>query len=102
MMGMRLAARAAVTVLAIGIAGALAEPALADQTQEFYGACMKISHDTRLCTCKAEVAPKIADSRMIGYVIASMEGKGGSIPADVMAKWNNYVAESNKRCKPGY
>jgi hypothetical protein len=73
-------------------------PAMADQTQDFYNACMKASHEAALCRCKAEAAPKIIDSRMEGFVIAAMKGSR-DIPADVLAKWATYQSKSDAMCK---
>ncbi|SFZ85270.1 hypothetical protein SAMN02983003_2480 [Devosia enhydra] len=79
---------------------AVAAPTAA-QKAEFYSVCMGISGDAALCGCKADAAMTLVDERMMGYVIAGMKGAGNA-PADIQKRWNGYVAESNRVCKPGY
>lgn len=87
---------------ALGIAGgAVAAPPTAEQKAEFYEVCMRIASDDVLCSCKADAAMTLIDGRMMGYVIAGMKGPSET-PEDVQKAWNDYVAESNRICKPNY
>lgn len=80
-----------------------ASSAQAGQKEDFLAACLKrTGGNTELCTCKADVAPKLIDATMMGYVILEMQDRGGAVPEDIQAKWNDYVAESNRVCLPGY
>ena len=91
---------AAFALASLGAAPALAAPSAA-QKAEFHSVCMGISGDAALCGCKADAAMRLLDERMMGYVIAGMKGAGNA-PADIQRRWNGYVAESNRICKPGY
>jgi hypothetical protein len=75
----------------------------AGQKEDFLAACLKrTGGNAELCTCKADVAPKLIDARMMDYVILGMQDRGGGVPNDIQAKWNDYVAQSNRVCIPGY
>lgn len=92
------------------VLGVLAVPALAvtptmasptaEQKAEFYAVCMGISQDQTLCSCKADAAMTLIDERFMNVVIASM--KGGSPAAADYTRYNAYVAQSNRVCKPNY
>lgn len=95
-------------VLVLAIAGmallgipTLAAPITTAQKAAFTKVCLSISQDDALCTCKAEAATTLIDGRMMGYVIAGMQGAGNA-PDDVQREWNTYVAKSNQICKPNY
>lgn len=92
----------ALALLIVGMA--LGSPALAGVREDFQSACNKRTDGqaVELCTCKADFAVKALDERMLGYVIASMASDATDIPEDVLGRWNDYVAESNRVCKPGY
>ncbi|HEY4199714.1 MAG TPA: hypothetical protein VGM83_04060 [Devosiaceae bacterium] len=93
------------------LTGLMAQPAMAAPRDDYYVACLAASeNDTQLCTCKADVAVKLLDERMLGFVILSMgqpqkftalEQKGG-VPKDVEAAWGKYVADSNRACHLNY
>jgi uncharacterized membrane protein len=96
----RVAIIAALALLPTLTAAQAAGPTAA-QKAEFYQVCLGISSDAALCTCKADAAMSLVDERMMGYVIAGMKGAGNA-PADIQKRWNGYLAESNRICKPGY
>lgn len=101
--GVALMLRLAIGGLALLFAASTAHAAAPTTAQkaEFYQVCLGISGDQALCACKADAAMDLVDERMMGYVIAGMKGSGNA-PADVQKRWNAYVAESNRVCKPGY
>jgi hypothetical protein len=86
---------------AIVLAGAAqAAPPTAEQKSEFYEVCVSISQDTALCGCKADAAMELIDGEFMAIVIASMKG---TTPASKhYVAYNDYVARSNKICKPNY
>jgi hypothetical protein len=89
-----LAVLASLTVMA------QAAPPTAEQKSEFYEVCVSISQDTALCSCKADAAMELIDSDFMSIVIASMKG---TTPASKhYVAYNDYVARSNKICKPNY
>ena len=79
----------------------LAAAPTAAQKAEFQSVCLAISGDETLCACKADAAMTLIDERMMTYVIAGMKGAGNA-PQDVQREWNDYVAQSNRICKPNY
>ena len=91
----------ALLALGLSIGGANASAPSAEQKAEFHSVCLKISGDEALCSCKADAAMTLIDDRMMGYVIAGMKGAGNA-PQDIQKAWNDYVAASNKICKPSY
>lgn len=86
-----------------GLLGAAA-PVMAGEKDDFLAACNKRTDGqaVELCICKADFATKTLDGRMLGYVIAAMGSDKTDIPEDVLTAWNDYVAQSNATCKPGY
>ena len=85
--------------------GLLTAPSLAaspspQQRAEFYATCMGIAQDDALCSCKADAALELVDGEFMGMVIASMKGKAP--PQNQNVAYNNYIAQSNAICKPGY
>jgi hypothetical protein len=79
-------------------------PALADQADDFLAACNKATdgQSVEMCKCKAKFAVKTLDERMLGYVITAMAGSNASVPADVLKRWDAYLSQSNRTCKPNY
>ena len=91
--------------LALLASGAFAKPITNPPTQAqldaFYAACVKVAPEaTALCKCKEQVAPKITDSAFMDIIIASMKGK--PLDAKYYNTYNDYIANSNKVCKPTY
>jgi hypothetical protein len=89
-------------LLTMGAAGAktFANPITDAQKDEFYKVCMGIAQDATLCGCKADAAVTLIDSDFMKVVIASM--KGASPPESLYEEYDDYVARSNKICKPTY
>jgi hypothetical protein len=83
----------------VAAAPALAAPTKAQQT-EFYGVCMGIAQDDRLCSCKADAATTLIGERFMAMVISAMQG--GAVPQGDYRAYNAYVAKSNQICKPNY
>jgi hypothetical protein len=83
--------------------------AYADVSADFHKACLARGGSEALCACKTAMATKIADTKMLQYVILSMSQpekftameQKHQIPEDVMAKWGTYVSQSNAKCAPG-
>lgn len=94
--------RAVAGLFALGflIMPALAAKPSAEQRTEFYATCMGIAQDDALCSCKADTALKLVDADFMAMVIASMKGKAP--PAEQNVPYNDYIAQSNAVCKPGY
>lgn len=90
----------ATLLLALVAAPALAAAPSEAQKAEFYAACMAISGNEPLCTCKGDAAMHLIDARFMDVVISSM--KGGAPAAADYAAYNTYIAESNRICKPNY
>ena len=95
------------TLVAAGLVafGLMVSPALAasvsaEQKAEFYKTCVGISQNEPLCTCKADAAVKLIDADFMTMVIASMKGKAP--PAEQNVPYNDYIAQSNAVCIPGY
>ena len=82
------------------ITPAFAAPPSAAQKEEFYKVCVGISQNVELCTCKADAAMTLIDSKFMDVVIAGM--KGGSTQSGQGDAYNTYVAKSNQICKPNY
>jgi hypothetical protein len=97
--------------LPLVVAAALsATPSFAVTTGDDYmKACMGASGDnTELCTCKTAQAVKLADDKMLGFLVISLTTpqkftemvSKGEVPETVTKKWGRYVLESNKVCRP--
>ena len=97
MMNRVIAALVAVGMLTVP---AFAAAPSAEQRAEFYKTCMGIAQNDALCSCKADAALKLVDSDFMAMVIASMKGKAP--PAEQNVPYNDYIAQSNAICKPGY
>jgi hypothetical protein len=95
---------AAALLLTMGAADAkaktFANPITDAQKAEFYKVCMGIAQDATLCGCKRDAAVTLIDSDFMKVVIASM--KGASPPESLYGEYDDYVARSNKICKPTY
>lgn len=89
-------------LLALGLltSPALAAKPSAEQRAEFYKTCMGIAQDDALCTCKADAALQLVDADFMAMVIASMKGKAP--PPEQNVPYNDYIAQSNAVCIPGY
>lgn len=91
------------------LAGLGSGPAFADVSADFHKACLGRGGSEVLCTCKTAMATKLADAKMLQYVILSMAQpekftameQKHQVPEDVMAKWGTYVSQSNAKCAPG-
>ena len=71
------------------------------QKAAFLKECLHVAPEAgELCKCKAEAIMKLIDTDFIEVVIASMKGK----PLDhkYYDAYNDYIARSNKVCKPSY
>ena len=79
---------------------ALAAPVSAEQKIEFYKVCMGIAQNDTLCGCKRDAAEKLIDADFMTIVIASMKGK--TAPQSVTVQYDQYIAQSNAVCIPGY
>jgi len=100
-----LAASIAVSLLPLAPA-----PASAAGSADFLSACLKAGGEKSVCSCKADAASKLLDSRMLGLVVLSMQDpgkfaamsqKGGLTHKDNLA-WTAYIRDSNKACKLNY
>jgi hypothetical protein len=85
--------------------GMLASPVLAgpptpEQQAEFYKVCMRISENDTLCACKRDAAVGLIDEEFMTVVINSM--RGATAPESVTIQYDNYIAQSNAICLPGY
>ncbi|RYE11057.1 MAG: hypothetical protein EOP22_02505 [Hyphomicrobiales bacterium] len=89
-----------IAALALGTAAAQAAPPTAEQRDEFYKVCFSISENAELCNCKADAALTLIDSDFMAIVVAAMKGK--TPPDGSYVAYNEYVAQSNKICKPNY
>jgi hypothetical protein len=78
----------------------ITNPVTDAQKAEFYKVCMSIAQNQTLCQCKADAAVKLIDTDFMKIVISSM--KGASPPESAYNEYDNYVARSNKICKPNY
>ena len=78
----------------------LAGAPTAAQKAEFYKVCMGIAQNDTLCSCKRDAVDKLIDEDFMTMVIASMKGKAP--PADQNVPYNDYIAQSNAVCIPGY
>lgn len=78
----------------------LAAPPSAEQKAEFYKTCMGIAQNDELCGCKRDALEKLIDADFTTIVIASMKGK--TAPESVTVQYDQYIAQSNAICKPGY
>ena len=79
----------------------IANPPTQAQLDAFYTACITVAPKaTVLCKCKETAAPKLIDTTFMDIVIASMKGK--PLDAKYYDAYNNYIAGSNKVCKPEY
>ena len=89
-------------LVALGLmtAPALAAPPSAEQKAEFYKTCMGIAQNDELCGCKRDALDRLIDADFTSVVIASMKGK--TAPASVTVQYDQYIAQSNAICKPGY
>jgi hypothetical protein len=93
------------TLLALAALGmmtgsALAVPVSDAQKAEFYKTCMGIAQNDTLCSCKRDAAPKLIDADFMDVVIASMKGK--TPPEKYTVPYDQYIAQSNAVCIPGY
>ncbi|HWA18862.1 MAG TPA: hypothetical protein VG757_07670 [Devosia sp.] len=92
---------ASIVLLTMGSASAkITNPVTDAQKAEFYKVCMSIAQDNSLCSCKADAAVKLIDTDFMAVVIASM--KGAAPPDNLYTEYDNYIARSNKICKPTY
>jgi hypothetical protein len=93
----------AVSIVLLTMGGASAKitnPVTDAQKAEFYKVCMGIAQNQTLCQCKADAAVKLIDTDFMAVVIASM--KGSAPPDNLYTEYDNYIARSNKICKPTY
>jgi hypothetical protein len=90
----------AITAAALLTGTAHAAPPSDEQLAEFYKTCVGISQNETLCSCKREVAPKLLDADFMAVVISSMKGKAP--PSEYDVPYNDYIAQSNAVCIPGY
>lgn len=89
-----------VLLAGFGVTSAMAAPPTAEQKAEFYSTCMGIAQDNALCSCKADAALTLIDSKFMAVVIDSMRGK--TLPVEYSVPYNTYVGKSNQVCKPNY
>ena len=83
------------------LAKTIANPPTDAQLKAFYAECIKVAPEaTVLCKCKQNAAPKLIDTSFMDIVINSMKGK--PLDAKYYDAYNNYIAGSNKICKPSY
>ena len=76
-------------------------PPTAEQQAAFLKQCLKVAPEAQtLCTCKADAAMTLVDSEFMNVIIASMSGK--PLDAKNFVPYNDYIARSNKVCKPQY
>jgi hypothetical protein len=92
----------ALAMLSTGaMAKTIANPVTDAQKAAFYSACIHVAPEaTVLCKCKEEAAPKLIDTAFMDVVIASIKGK--PLEAKYYDAYNDYIARSNKICKPDY
>jgi hypothetical protein len=93
---------ASMVMLTMGGASAktFANPVTDAQKAEFYKVCMGIAQDQTLCQCKADAAVKLIDADFMKIVISSM--KGAAPPENLYDAYDDYIARSNRICKPTY
>jgi len=92
------------------VIGALASPAAAGAGDDFAAACRKAGGEAALCDCKGAAAAELLDDGLRQLVMLSMtdpdaftaRARDGGLSAEDSRKWNTYIAESNRVCKPGY
>lgn len=78
-----------------------ATPPTADQQARFLKQCLTVAPEAHeLCTCKSEAIMKLVDGDFAEIIIASMKGK--PLDAKYYVPYNDYIARSNKVCKPNY
>lgn len=83
------------------MAKTIANPPTAEQKAAFLAQCLKVAPEAQtLCTCKSEAVTSLIDTDFIEVVIASMKGK--PLDAKYYDAYNDYIARSNKVCKPDY
>jgi hypothetical protein len=83
------------------VAKTISNPPTAAQLDAFYAACIHVAPEaTVLCKCKKDAAPKLIDAAFMDVVIASIKGK--PLEAKYYDTYNDYIARSNKICKPQY
>jgi hypothetical protein len=99
------------TIAALSLVGAFAaggalaktitHPPTDAQLKAFYVKCVRIggAEDATLCKCKADAAPKLIDATFMDVVINAM---GSSLNPKYNTAYNDYIARSNKICKPSY
>lgn len=101
MRGILLVAGALALLSTGAMAKTIANPVTDAQKSAFYAACIHVAPEaTVLCKCKEEAAPKIIDTAFMDVVIASIKGK--PLEAKYYDAYNDYIARSNKICKPDY
>jgi hypothetical protein len=93
------------TLLALAALGmmtgsALAVPVTGDQQADFYKTCMGIAQNDTLCSCKRDAAPKLIDADFMAIVISAMKGRTPDPKYTVT--YDQYIAQSNAVCIPGY
>lgn len=89
-----------VLTLALLAGTAAAAPPTTDQLAQFHRTCVGISDNEPLCTCKRDAAEKLVDGEFMAVIIAAMQGT--TPPSRYDVPYNDYIAQSNAICIPGY